>query len=65
MNRKTCDRWLELYRESVAIYESGLTWEEKYDLIFDGQGAEMQEIYRFSWSDPDLDYEDGRGKRAS
>ncbi len=48
-----------LYWKIRKIYESNLTWTEKYNKIFsDELSVKMNELLKFDYYDPDMDYED-------
>lgn len=46
---------LEIYFKAKEIYESDMTWEQKYDLIF---SEEISSQVYFDYYDPDCGYED-------
>ncbi len=43
----------EVYKEARAIYDSSVSWEAKYDLIF---SERISKKVSFSWYDPDTSY---------
>ena len=45
----------EVYKEAREIYDSSLSWEAKYDLIFSDK---ISKKVSFSWYDPDTSYEE-------
>jgi hypothetical protein len=45
----------EVYKEARAIYDSSVSWEAKYDLIF---SERISKKVSFSWYDPDTSYEE-------
>ena len=45
----------EVYKEAREIYDSSLSWEAKYDLIFSDR---ISKKVSFSWYDPDTSYEE-------
>ncbi len=45
----------EIYQEAKQIYESRLSWGEKYHLIF---SERISKQTSFSWCDPDTSYKD-------
>jgi hypothetical protein len=44
-----------VYREAKEIYDSSISWEAKYDLIF---SERISRKVSFSWYDPDTSYEE-------
>jgi hypothetical protein len=49
------NKQIAIYERAVKIYESNLSWKDKYDLIF---SDEISQRVDFEWYDPDMDYED-------
>ena len=49
------DELKQIYKEAKEIYESRLSWEAKYQLIF---SERISKRTSFGWSDLDASYED-------
>ena len=49
------DELKQIYKEAKEIYESHISWEAKYHLIF---SERISKRTTFSWCDPDTSYED-------
>jgi hypothetical protein len=49
------DKIVEIYKKVKNIYDSDLSWHDKYDVIF---SKEIQSQITFDWSDPDAGYEE-------
>lgn len=51
----TFDELLEVYSEAIRIFDSGISWKAKYDLIFSDR---ISQGVDFEWYDPDTSYEE-------
>lgn len=51
--------YLHLYRIADAVFESDISWETKYDLIFSQElSVPMTELGNLDWYDLDSSYQD-------
>lgn len=48
--RERKDKFLALFKDAEAIFDSGVSWETKYDLIFDDLSGAMNELIKIRYT---------------